>query len=151
MTATTAAGCVRVLLVDDEAGVLAALARVLTPARGTLVVGALSSAGALVGTVARLKPDMVLLDLDMPGRPALDAVGELHAKRHGPKVAVLSGLMDEAQIRGLLAAGVTGYILKDDAPAALLEALPLLAAGRRYISPTVAEFCPDLGADDRVA
>ncbi len=144
MGGVKAADCIRVLVVDDELGVRDALARVLTPDRGLDVVGSLATADQLVTMTVQLQPDIILLDIDMPGRNSLEAVEDLRYRGHPARVLALSGTMEDWAVRGAVAFGAMGYILKDDAPEAVYEGIAAAMAGRRYFSPSVAQFYPGL-------
>ena len=142
--AAPAATYLRVLMVDDEQSVLDSLGPLLTPDHGLQVVGALSSADALVQSVIRLRPDVVLLDLDMPGRSAVEAITDLRYRGDPAKVVILSAHMESWRVRGALAYGAVGYIHKDDAPEAIFESLPYVMQRLRYLSPRIAAAFPDL-------
>ena len=144
MMAAAKAADVRVLMVDDEQRVLDSLSGVLVAANGVRLVGTLPSADDLVPTVIQLRPQVVLLDLDMPGRSAAEAIEDLRYRGDPARVLVLSAHMQDWRVRGALAFGAAGYIHKDDAPDAIFEGLSAVMDGVRYLSPRIAEAFPDL-------
>jgi DNA-binding NarL/FixJ family response regulator len=127
----------RVLVVDDHAVVRRGLSDLLTAA-GIDVVGALAD-GALAGEAAReLEPDLVLMDLSMPGLDGIEATRAVLAARPGAKVIVLTSFAEHARIHAALEAGAVGYLLKDAEPEDILKALRDAADGGVPLSPRAA-------------
>jgi DNA-binding NarL/FixJ family response regulator len=133
MVAHAIATC-RVLVVDDDQRIRSALPRLIASWPGYEVVGTRDSAEDLALSVVRLRPDVVLLDLDMPGRSPLHAIEDLGYRGKPAKVLVLSALGDAPSVRASLDAGAEGYVLKDDGPEALREGLEAVLMGGRYLS-----------------
>ena len=134
----------RVMVVDDDPLVRHEMARWLEGRGLATVVADTECCDGLVEMAADLRADIVLLDLDMPGRPAMEVLGALRALPQPPAVYIVSGECRESVVMGALAAGAAGYVLKDDAPAGLEVALRAASSGRRYLSPTVLAVCPRL-------
>ena len=128
----------RVLVVDDDERVCSAVPRLIASWSGYQVAGVLTSADDLAQAVIRGRPDVVLLDLDMPGRSPFHAMQDLRYRGRPCKVLVLSGLVDEPSIRAALDAGADGYVAKDDGPEAIREGLEALVKGGVYLSPRIA-------------
>ncbi|MCW2540322.1 MAG: two component transcriptional regulator, LuxR family [Frankiales bacterium] len=129
---------IRVVLVDDHRLVRAGLVSVLANADDIDVVGEAADGAEAVTVVAQLEPDVVLMDLSMP---VLDGVGATRAilvDRPGTRVVVLSSFSDQARVREAIAAGATGYVLKDCTPEELLAAIRSAAAGHAPLDPRVA-------------
>jgi DNA-binding NarL/FixJ family response regulator len=127
----------RVLVVDDHAVVRRGLSDLLTAA-GIDVVGALAD-GELAGEAARdLEPDLVLMDLSMPGLDGIEATRAVLAARPGTKVIVLTSFAEHARIHAALEAGAVGYLLKDAEPEDILKALRDAADGGVPLSPRAA-------------
>ena len=124
----------RVLVVDDDQRIRSALPRLIASWPGYEVVGVRDNAHDLALAVVRLHPDVVLLDLDMPGRSAIHAIEDLRYRGKPAKVLILSALADPALIRASLDAGAEGYVLKEDGPEALREGLEAVLMGGRYLS-----------------
>ncbi|HLX19018.1 MAG TPA: response regulator transcription factor [Gaiellaceae bacterium] len=124
---------IRVVLVDDHALVRSGLRRLLE-AEGDIEVddeGGTADDG--VRLVRLHKPDVVLLDVGMPGRSGVDAVGEIVAAAPSTKVLVLSGGDSPATVRDAFAAGASGYLLKEAAERELVSAVRRVAVGGRYV------------------
>ena len=127
----------RVLICDDHGLVRAGLRRLLDIEADIEVVEEAASADEAVRKARLEKPDLVLLDLVMPGRSGLDAVGDILAAAPAAKILVLSMQDDSRYVRDAFAAGVGGYLLKDAADTDLLTAVREVVAGRRYLHPAL--------------
>ena len=128
---------ISVLIADDHRLFREALRVVLE--RECEVVGEAASGEEAVALAARTRPDIVLLDVGMPGVGGLNAAHRLAKQAPSSKVVVLSQHDDEEYvIEAMVEAGVAGYLVKTDAASELLSALRAVAAGRRYLSATVA-------------
>jgi DNA-binding NarL/FixJ family response regulator len=126
---------VRVLICDDHALVRAGIAKLLEAEEGLSVVGEASGGDEAVELTSELAPDVVLLDVVMPGRSGIDVLPDLLAARAASRVLVLSMQDDPAYVREAFAAGANGYLLKEAADAELVQAIHEVAAGRRYVHP----------------
>jgi two-component system NarL family response regulator len=128
---------IRVLLADDHRLFREALRTVLE--RECDVVGEAASGEEAVALAARTRPDIVLLDVGMPGVGGLNAAHRLARESPNSKVVILSQHDDEEYvIEAMVDAGAAGYLVKTDVASELLSALRAVAAGRRYLSATVA-------------
>ena len=126
---------IRVLVVDDHALVRSGLRRLLD-AEADITVENEAGSGEEAVRMARMdKPDVVLLDITMPGRSGLEVAGEI--KRAAPKAAILVLSMhdDSTYVREAFAQGATGYLLKEAADEDLLTAVREVAAGHEYLHP----------------
>ena len=132
------AGLVRVLVVDDHAVVREGLRHVLTAAEGFSVVGEAANATEALGLAETVRPDVVLLDLTMPGISGLEAAAELRRRASGARILVLSMHEQDEYVLAAVRGGADGYILKDASPAELRAAIRTVRAGGEYFSPTVA-------------
>ncbi|MPZ28201.1 MAG: response regulator [Micromonosporaceae bacterium] len=128
---------ISVLLVDDEALVRAGLRMILETADDLVVVGDAEDGHAAVEAVRRHRPDVVLMDIRMPGLDGLAATAALRAREHPPAVVVLTTFDSDDAVFRALEAGATGFLLKDTPPAELLRAVRLAAAGDSMLSPAV--------------
>ena len=127
----------RVLIADDHRMMREALRALLEG--DCEVVGEASDGEQAVSAAARLRPDVVLLDLAMPGMGGLAAAHRITARSPSTKVLVLSQYDDEEYVvEALGEAHVAGYLLKSDAAAQLRAALASVREGKRYVSPSVA-------------
>ncbi|ARF73553.1 response regulator [Streptomyces sp. NPDC012600] len=128
---------IRVLIVDDEILMRSGLQRILD-AEQDIDVPATCDAREAVGMVLRHRPDVVLLDLRMPGLDGLGVLGLLRARPQPPVVAMLTTFSADQDIAAALRAGAAGFLLKDTAPQQLANAVRVLASGGTVLSPTVA-------------
>jgi NarL family two-component system response regulator LiaR len=129
---------IRLLLVDDHEMVRAGLRTFLGLQPGMEVVGEAGSAEQALALVPRLQPDVVLLDLVLPGMPGVEAVRRLRAAHPAVKVVVLTSFAGEEAVLPAIRAGAAGYLLKDVGPAELAEALRVVHAGGAPLHPAVA-------------
>lgn len=128
---------IRVLIADDHRLFREALRAVLE--RECEVVGEAASGEEALALAARTRPDIVLLDVGMPGVGGLNAAHRLARQVPASKVVMLSQHDDEEYvIEAMVEAGAAGYLVKTDAAAELLSALRAVAAGRLYLSSAVA-------------
>ncbi|HET7571920.1 MAG TPA: response regulator transcription factor [Gaiellaceae bacterium] len=128
---------IRVLIVDDHALVRSGL-RLLLEAEDDLAVEDEGGTAEEAIRLARLhKPDVVLLDVVMPGGSGLDAVPEIRQAAPQAQILVLSMQDDPSYVREAFAAGASGYLLKEAADAELVAAVREVAAGGRYVHPAL--------------
>jgi two-component system, NarL family, invasion response regulator UvrY len=129
----------RVLIADDHGIFRAALREILVNRAGMEVVGEAGDAREAIDLAKKLEPDILLLDVSMPGRPGLEAIEEV--KRQAPKVRILmltAHPEDQYALR-CLKAGADGYMIKGAAFDELIEAVRRICAGGKYVSPHLAE------------
>jgi len=129
---------IRVLLADDHAVVRQGLRTYLELQDDVAVVGEAGDGPAAVAAAEALAPDVVLLDLVMPGGDGLEALGALAAAAPGARVLVLTSFGDDERVFAALRAGAAGFLLKDVEPAELVRAIRTAAAGEAALSPAVA-------------
>jgi two-component system invasion response regulator UvrY len=132
---------IRVLLVDDHALVRMGFRMLLasSPGEAVEVVGEAGSGEQACQDYARLKPDVVVMDLSMPGMGGLEAVRRLLAQDPKAKLLVLSAHEDTAHPRRVLRAGALGYLAKRSAPEALIAAVSAVARGEPYVDAQTAQ------------
>ena len=119
---------VSVLLVDDHALVRAGLAALLEASGSVRVVGQCADGSEAAAAVASLQPDVVLMDLSMPGMDGVSATREVLSIRPGTPVVILTSFSEQPRVRGAIDAGASGFMLKDSEPEALVAGV--LAAAR---------------------
>jgi len=129
---------IRVLVVDDHAVVREGIRHVLSDGAGFTVVGEAQSGAEAVASAAELQPNVVVLDISMPGGSGLHAVGEILERVDGVRVLMLSVHEDVEYVLESVRAGAHGYLRKDSTPAELREAIRALHGGRTYFSPAMA-------------
>jgi DNA-binding NarL/FixJ family response regulator len=126
------------LLCDDHEMVRTGLRTFFELQQDMVVVGEAGTAEEALALVPHAKPDIVLLDLMLPGMPGVEAVRQLRARYPEVKVVVLTSFAGADSVLAVVRAGVSGYLLKDVGPAELAEALRVVHAGGVPLHPTVA-------------
>jgi DNA-binding NarL/FixJ family response regulator len=137
MSEAPAAGPVRVLLVDDQALIRAGLRGLLRPRFGFTIVGELSDGSGVVESVSRLRPDVVVMDVRMPGVDGVTATARLRAVDGAPPVLVLTTFEDDEVLAGALRAGAAGFLLKGVPAEDLQRAVRTIAEGGSWLDPAV--------------
>jgi two-component system, NarL family, response regulator NreC len=130
---------VKVLLADDHPIVLQGLRRLLESKNGFQVVAETGDGLEVVGLTERYRPDVLIVDLMMPGLNGLEVTRQVCRKIEGIRVIVLSMHKDDDYVIQALRNGATGYVIKDTGPSELVEAIHQVMEGRRYLSPAIAE------------
>ena len=128
---------IRVLLADDQQIVRIGLRAMLKQFSNIEVVGDVGTAEDAVLEADRLKPDVMLLDVRMPGGPAFDACRKIKAMEHGIRVIFLTSFADDDGIFESISAGADGFLLKDVLPEELVNAITQVAEGRSVLDPDV--------------
>lgn len=130
---------IQVLLVDDHAVVRTGF-RLLLQSQPDIKVAAEAPSGeAACQLYAELNPDVVVMDLGMPGMGGLEALRRIRARNSAARVLALSAHDDPMHARRALREGALGFLSKRSAPETLIEAIATVAAGRRYIDPSLAQ------------
>jgi two-component system response regulator NreC len=140
---------IRVLVCDDHTLVRSGLRRLLQSEASFDVVGEAADAEQAVDGVAELQPDVLLLDVVMPGRSGIEALADLRAASSETRVLVLSMQDDPSYVRQAFAAGAHGYLLKEAADADLVQAIHDVAAGHKYVHPSLGARLAALEAEAR--
>jgi two-component system invasion response regulator UvrY len=130
---------IRILLVDDHAVVRTGFRLLLQSLPEVSVIGEAESGEAACQRYAELAPDVVIMDLAMPGMGGLEALKRIRAHHAHAKVLALSAHDDPMHARRALQEGALGFLSKRSAPEALLEAVSAVAAGNRYIDTHLAQ------------
>ena len=130
---------IRVLLVDDHAVVRTGFRLLLQAKPDIAVVGEAESGEAACQRYVELSPDVVVMDIAMPGMGGIEALRRIRAHDPQARVLALSAHDDPMHARRALREGALGFLSKRSAPEALLEAVATVGAGQRYIDPRVAQ------------
>ena len=128
---------VRVVIVDDDALVRAALRLILESDSSVTVLGEGSDGRSGYDAARSLRPDVVLMDLHMPGTDGVWATAQITADCPDTKVLVLTAFDTDAMVSAALHAGATGFLLKDSAPEVIFRAVHAAADGQRAFSGSV--------------
>lgn len=126
---------VSVLLVDDHPVVIEGLRKLLATAGDIEVIGEGHDAASALEQAKALRPDVILLDLRMPGASGIQAIRRLREQEWPGAVLILTSYGDAAYVRQAIEAGADGYLLKTAPPEELIHAIRAVARGRRQLSP----------------
>lgn len=142
---------IKVVIADDHAIVREGLKQILADTKDVVVAGEAENGLDAIKLSRKGKCDVLLLDISLPDRNGIDVLKQIH--KEAPKLIVLMLTMhreDQYAIRALKA-GAAGYLNKQSAPAELVNAIRMVASGRKYISPTLAqELANQIGEDREV-
>jgi DNA-binding NarL/FixJ family response regulator len=127
------------VIADDHEIVRNALAGYAETLARIQVVGSVSDAQAAVNACARQRPDLLLLDIEMPGRDALAAIADVKTASPGTKVVILTAYCRDTFIQKALKSGAAGYLVKTDPPAVIFGLLADAARGKPAYSKSVLE------------
>jgi two-component system, NarL family, response regulator NreC len=140
---------IRIVIVDDHAVVRSGLKLLLDGQEDLEVVGEAGDARTAVFEVRAQKPDVILMDVVMPTGSGIEATPAVLKEAPDAKVLILSMQDDPAYVREAFAAGASGYVLKEAADAELVAAVREVAAGQRYVHPTLGARLVAAEADER--
>ena len=128
---------IRVLLVDDDPLVRAGLVMMLGGAPDIEVVGEASDGAGVATLVRHHSPDVILMDIRMPGQDGLTATEALRATPGAPEVIILTTFDADEHVLRALRAGAAGFVLKDTPPEQIVAAIRQAAAGQPVLSPSI--------------
>jgi DNA-binding NarL/FixJ family response regulator len=128
---------IRVLIVDDDALVRAGLTMLLAGAGDIEIVGEAADGSGVEHAVTESQPDVVLMDIRMPGMDGLAATEILRGRDRPPEVIVLTTFDADDHVLRALRAGASGFLLKDTPPAGIVGAIRAVAAGEPILSPAI--------------
>jgi two-component system response regulator NreC len=140
---------IRVLVVDDHAVVRAGLRRVLDSEPDIETVGEAENAERAVFEAMEHKPDVILMDVVMPGKSGIEIIPTLLQNAPEARVLVLSMQDDPRYLREAFDAGASGYVLKEAADTDVVEAVRAVAADQRYVHPLLGARLVQAEADER--
>ncbi len=132
---------ITVFCVDDHAFLIEGLRSKFEKEDGIELVGTLPSADGLIGAAEEVKPKVVLLDIEMPGRDPFEIIDELREKCPACRVILLSAFVRHSYLDLAVKMGAWGYVSKRDAPSAIISAIKQVNAGRFAFSPEVITRC----------
>jgi DNA-binding NarL/FixJ family response regulator len=130
---------IQVLLVDDQQLVREGLRRILHPDEGFEIAGECGDGGEVADAVARLHPDLVVMDVRMKDVDGVEATRRLRVEPEAPPVLVLTTFDDDEVLSGALRAGAAGFVLKDAPGEELIRSARTVAAGDAWLDPSVTE------------
>ncbi len=130
---------IRVMIADDHPILRDGLKRLIEDAQGMVAVGEAGTSVETLEVAGQVKPDVVLCDVVMPGRGAIETIQELRRKLPDVKILMLTGQPEDHFALRCLKEGAAGFMTKDTLTKELIEAIRKLAAGGRYVSESLAE------------
>ncbi len=134
---------IRVLLVDDHAMVRAGLQRLLDQKADIVVVGEAENGPDAIELAAALNPDVILMDVSMPGLSGIEATRHIMENGTRPSIVMLTASNDRRSVVHAIDAGALGYLMKDAEPSALIEGVRSAAAGNAPLDPRAARSLLD--------
>ena len=140
---------IRVLIVDDHAVVRAGLRRVLDAEADIETVGEAPTAERAVFEALELKPDVVLMDVVMPGKSGIEGLPALLQAVPDVRVLMLSMQDDPRYVREAFESGASGYVLKEAADTDVVDAVRAVAAGERYVHPALGARLVEADSEER--
>jgi two-component system nitrate/nitrite response regulator NarP len=136
---------IRILLADDHPMIRTAI-EVLLRETGFELAGTSINGAQALREVANLKPDILLVDLEMPEMGGMDVIRRLQAQSGGPKIVILTAAIDDSSLMEARSLRVHGMVLKNSDPAYLLDCLDAVAAGRSWTDPELQARAEELAA-----
>ncbi|MEV8366931.1 response regulator transcription factor [Streptomyces niveus] len=133
----TAGGPVRVVLADDQPLIRSGLRVLIADHPDLDVVGEAGTGAQAVRLVRELRPDVVVMDIRMPGMDGIEATGLITAGPESARVVVLTTFDDDEYVYAALRAGASGFLIKDMSLEGILSAIRVVAAGEALIAPSV--------------
>jgi NarL family two-component system response regulator LiaR len=130
---------IRVLVVDDHAVVRKGIRALLAEIEGIEVIGEAGNGQEAVAQANALHPDVILMDLVMPGVDGIEATRQIAADETGPPILVLTSFAGDDKVFPAIKAGALGYLLKDSEPAELVEAIQQVHCGEPSLPPSIAQ------------
>ena len=127
-------GCNRILIVDDHPMMREGLRTLISRERDLIVCGEAETAGQALDAVANLKPDLVLVDITLPGRNGIELIKDICALQHALLILIISMHDESLYAERVLRAGARGYIMKQESGPAIIQAIRQVLAGRIYVS-----------------
>ena len=130
---------IKILLVDDHAVVRMGFKMLIEAEADIKVIGEAESGELAVKLFQELKPDIIVMDITMPGIGGLEAIDRIMAKDKNTKILVLSAHEDSVHPKRVLNAGAMGYLTKRSAAEELIKAIKSIHQGKRYLEPNIAQ------------
>ena len=130
---------IRVLIVDDHAIVREGQMALIDTEPGMEVVGEAQDGFEAIEMTDKLQPDVILMDLEMPRKGGIEAIGEIKAENPDARILVLTSYTEDEKVYSAIKAGAQGYLLKDSSPNEILAAIRQVHQGETSMRPSIAE------------
>ena len=134
---------IHILIIDDHPVVRAGLASMLSTHPDIEVIGSASSGGEALALLEKIAPDVILIDLRMPGMSGLETIRVIKLRKDPPRIIVLTNSETDEDIYQAVGAGAEGYLLKSTPQDGLLDAIRLVRANKRYLPTHIAAQLSD--------
>lgn len=134
----------KIILAEDHVLVREGIKKIIEAFPGLQVVGEVGDGSELLGLLKKLPVDMVILDISMPSLPGIEVTREIKQAYPSVKVLILTMHKKKEYLHNAMASGVNGYLLKEDAPKELLNAIEKIRQGMIYVSPLLASDLANL-------
>ncbi len=148
MNQTKTNKAIRILSVDDHSLLREGIASIVEPQPDMILAGEAANGAEAIEAYRNLKPDVTLMDLQMPGVGGLDAIAAIRDEFPGARIIVLTTYSGDVQALRALKAGAAAYLLKSALRKELLDTIRAVHAGRRYIPPEIANEIALHAGDD---
>jgi DNA-binding NarL/FixJ family response regulator len=139
----------KIILAEDHVLVREGIKKIIEAFPGLQVMGEVGDGPELMNLLKRIPVDMVILDISMPSLPGIEATREIKQTYPTVKVLILTMHKKKEYLHNAMAAGVDGYLLKEDAPKELLNAIEKIRQGMNYVSPLLASDLANLYAQSQ--
>ena len=139
---------VRIVIADDHAFLREGIKKTIQDEMDMKIVGEASNANDALDIIRELNPDIVIMDISMPGKSGLDVLKDLKSLKKKSRILILSMHPEDRFAIRALKAGAFGYLTKESAPDELVKAIRTVLSGRKYVSKALAEKLVDILSED---
>jgi two-component system invasion response regulator UvrY len=139
---------IRIVIADDHAFLREGIKKTIQDEMDMKIVGEASNAIEALSLIKELEPNVVILDISMPGKSGLDILKDLKAMKKTFRILILSMHPEDRFAIRALKAGASGYLTKESAPDELVKAIRTILTGRKYVSEALADKLVDILSDD---
>ncbi len=124
---------INVVITDDQQIILNGLQKILAESQEISLIGVFTNGADLLAELGQLRPDVILLDIYMPGMNGIELAGIITKEHPSVKIIALTNVDIIPQVKKMLQQGAAGYLLKDAAPEVIVDAIRKVAAGEKYL------------------
>ncbi|HWA05930.1 MAG TPA: response regulator transcription factor [Ignavibacteria bacterium] len=139
---------INIIIADDHAFLREGIKKTIQDEIDMKIIGEASNAIEAIAVIKELDPDVVIMDISMPGKSGLEVLKDLKAMKKKYRVLILSMHPEDRFAIRALKAGAAGYLTKESAPDELVKAIRTVLTGRKYVSKALAEKLVDILSDD---
>ena len=139
---------IRIVIADDHAFLREGIKKTIMDEKDMKIIGEASNAIEALSLIKELEPNIVIMDISMPGKSGLDILKDLKSLKKPFKILILSMHPEDRFAIRALKAGASGYLTKESAPDELVKAIRTILSGRKYVSNALAEKLADILSED---